>query len=365
MSIIQDLLNHLTGRRTVPNIILDFESIGGSDEIMLLDAEGGLQKRFDAMDVIPEARRRKARLARQEAILAKQKVERARLAIDEQEKKKREEQAKLLAEEKKRLDEEKKIREEQERLEVEEKELQKMDEEDMVIVRGEDGKAIDLDIPATKDSLSKPDASQSTPTDDSESESESESILESERSSDSSPPLPQVDLLPPARPPVLAQPDDQITFVRGGPEALDDVRKPGADAALPVVPDRGPAGAAGVVDPVAGAAPKGRPEQAADRNVPVPALPVSPKGAKKAAKVNNDNAVAAAAPPGNAQGPPGAKAGSRQGKAKGAAKKQRPGRNNRQMLRDSVHIDHVKMPPKNGVYALVEAVKLKRPAQYV
>lgn len=43
---IQDMLKILTGRRTVPNVIVDFASLGGSDEITLLDAEGGLQRRL-------------------------------------------------------------------------------------------------------------------------------------------------------------------------------------------------------------------------------------------------------------------------------------------------------------------------------
>lgn len=46
MSKIQTLLLHLTGRRTVPNVLFDFESVGGSDEITLLHGEGGLQKMF-------------------------------------------------------------------------------------------------------------------------------------------------------------------------------------------------------------------------------------------------------------------------------------------------------------------------------
>ncbi|KAK4686389.1 hypothetical protein P7C73_g3736, partial [Tremellales sp. Uapishka_1] len=55
--VIQNLLHHLTGRRTVPNILLDFASIGGSDDITLLHAEGGLQKRFEDMDVLARKRR--------------------------------------------------------------------------------------------------------------------------------------------------------------------------------------------------------------------------------------------------------------------------------------------------------------------
>ncbi|KAJ9114080.1 hypothetical protein QFC22_005900 [Naganishia vaughanmartiniae] len=42
--IIQSLLKRLTGRGTVPNIIVDFVSIGGADEISLMDSEGSLRK---------------------------------------------------------------------------------------------------------------------------------------------------------------------------------------------------------------------------------------------------------------------------------------------------------------------------------
>lgn len=38
----------LTGRRTVPNIIAQFESIGGADEITLLDGEGTLTRKLMA-----------------------------------------------------------------------------------------------------------------------------------------------------------------------------------------------------------------------------------------------------------------------------------------------------------------------------
>lgn len=41
--IIQMLLKRLTGRRTVPNVIVDFTSIGGADEISLMDSEGSLR----------------------------------------------------------------------------------------------------------------------------------------------------------------------------------------------------------------------------------------------------------------------------------------------------------------------------------
>ncbi|GJE94394.1 glutaredoxin [Phanerochaete sordida] len=40
--IIQGILGRLTGRRTVPNVILQGESIGGSDDIMALHEEGEL-----------------------------------------------------------------------------------------------------------------------------------------------------------------------------------------------------------------------------------------------------------------------------------------------------------------------------------
>ena len=55
---IQTLLKSITGRRTVPNVILDFVSIGGSDEITLLHAEGGLKRRFEEMRLITSWRRR-------------------------------------------------------------------------------------------------------------------------------------------------------------------------------------------------------------------------------------------------------------------------------------------------------------------
>ena len=53
MAQVQALLQHFTGRRTVPNILLDFDTIGGSDEITLLHAEGGLQRKFQNMGVVP------------------------------------------------------------------------------------------------------------------------------------------------------------------------------------------------------------------------------------------------------------------------------------------------------------------------
>ncbi|BEI81595.1 hypothetical protein CcaverHIS002_0207550 [Cutaneotrichosporon cavernicola] len=46
MSLIQDLLLSLTGRRTVPNVMIHFVSIGGADETQLLHSEGGLQRRL-------------------------------------------------------------------------------------------------------------------------------------------------------------------------------------------------------------------------------------------------------------------------------------------------------------------------------
>ena len=53
------MLHRLTGRRTVPNVILDFSSVGGSDEITLLHAEGGLKRQFEEMEVVPGRRRRR------------------------------------------------------------------------------------------------------------------------------------------------------------------------------------------------------------------------------------------------------------------------------------------------------------------
>lgn len=53
MTKLQDLLQHLTGRRTVPNILLDFASIGGSDDLTLMHSEGGLQRRFEEMGTLP------------------------------------------------------------------------------------------------------------------------------------------------------------------------------------------------------------------------------------------------------------------------------------------------------------------------
>ncbi|OCF36362.1 glutaredoxin [Kwoniella heveanensis BCC8398] len=59
MNALQTLLQRITGRRTVPNVLLDFTSIGGSDDVTLLHAEGGLQRRFEEMEVLPYARRRR------------------------------------------------------------------------------------------------------------------------------------------------------------------------------------------------------------------------------------------------------------------------------------------------------------------
>lgn len=46
MAAIQDALYALTGRRTVPNVIVDFESVGGSDEVATLHGEGSLEKKL-------------------------------------------------------------------------------------------------------------------------------------------------------------------------------------------------------------------------------------------------------------------------------------------------------------------------------
>jgi hypothetical protein len=37
----------------VPNILLDFNSIGGSDDITLIHGEGGLQRQFQEMGLVP------------------------------------------------------------------------------------------------------------------------------------------------------------------------------------------------------------------------------------------------------------------------------------------------------------------------
>lgn len=44
--VIQKILQHLTSRRTVPNVLLNYEPLGGSDEITLLHAEGSLKTLF-------------------------------------------------------------------------------------------------------------------------------------------------------------------------------------------------------------------------------------------------------------------------------------------------------------------------------
>ncbi|WRT67450.1 glutaredoxin [Kwoniella shivajii] len=59
MEKIQTLLQRLTGRRTVPNVLLDFVSIGGSDDVTLIHSEGGLQRRLEDMEVLPFSRRRR------------------------------------------------------------------------------------------------------------------------------------------------------------------------------------------------------------------------------------------------------------------------------------------------------------------
>jgi glutaredoxin len=50
---LQTLLSYLTSRRTVPNVILDFTSIGGSDDLTLIHGEGGLQRTFQEMGMLP------------------------------------------------------------------------------------------------------------------------------------------------------------------------------------------------------------------------------------------------------------------------------------------------------------------------
>jgi glutaredoxin len=50
---LQTLLSYLTSRRTVPNVILDFTSIGGSDDLTLIHGEGGLQRKFQEMGMLP------------------------------------------------------------------------------------------------------------------------------------------------------------------------------------------------------------------------------------------------------------------------------------------------------------------------
>lgn len=59
MAVIQNILQSLTGRRTVPNILLDFHSVGGSDELSLSHSEGGLHRKFEEMGVLPGSARRR------------------------------------------------------------------------------------------------------------------------------------------------------------------------------------------------------------------------------------------------------------------------------------------------------------------
>lgn len=42
---VQSVLYYLTGRRTVPNVLVEFESLGGADELELFDGEGVLGRR--------------------------------------------------------------------------------------------------------------------------------------------------------------------------------------------------------------------------------------------------------------------------------------------------------------------------------
>ncbi|KAJ9606560.1 hypothetical protein H2200_008568 [Cladophialophora chaetospira] len=46
---LQDLLATLTGRRTVPNIMINAQSLGGSDDIAKMDAEGTLEEHIKKM----------------------------------------------------------------------------------------------------------------------------------------------------------------------------------------------------------------------------------------------------------------------------------------------------------------------------
>ena len=57
MGTIQTLLQRLTDRRTVPNILFDSVSIGGADELTLIHSEGGLTRQFEKMAVLPGLRR--------------------------------------------------------------------------------------------------------------------------------------------------------------------------------------------------------------------------------------------------------------------------------------------------------------------
>jgi glutaredoxin len=44
--VIQSLLEAFTSRRTVPNILLNWQPVGGADELTLADAEGILIREF-------------------------------------------------------------------------------------------------------------------------------------------------------------------------------------------------------------------------------------------------------------------------------------------------------------------------------
>ena len=46
---VQDLLYTLTGRKTVPNVMISAQSLGGGDEVGKLDVEGGLEERIKKM----------------------------------------------------------------------------------------------------------------------------------------------------------------------------------------------------------------------------------------------------------------------------------------------------------------------------
>lgn len=46
---LQELLATLTGRRTVPNIMINAQSLGGSDDIAHMDAEGTLEEKIKKM----------------------------------------------------------------------------------------------------------------------------------------------------------------------------------------------------------------------------------------------------------------------------------------------------------------------------
>ena len=58
MEALQGLLQRFTNRRTVPNVLLDFICIGGSDDITLLHSEGGLHRKFEEMGAFPGLVRR-------------------------------------------------------------------------------------------------------------------------------------------------------------------------------------------------------------------------------------------------------------------------------------------------------------------